>query len=97
MSPQPFQSGLIDLFRRQAFALDLREEMPDQIGNVLGALAQRRQSQRHHIETEEQILAEQALLDELPQIFVGCRDDAHVGLDRRAAADRGVLALLQHA
>ena len=38
-----------------------------------------------------------ALLDRVAQVLVGRGDDAHVGLDRRAAADRGVFALLQHA
>ncbi|MGY3344827.1 hypothetical protein ACVWYK_003596 [Bradyrhizobium sp. USDA 4470] len=38
-----------------------------------------------------------ALLDQHAQVLVGGRDDAHVGLDRGAAADRGVFALLQHA
>ena len=61
------------------------------------ALAQRRQPHRHDIQAEEQILAEQALLDQQAQILVGGGDDAHVGLDRRAAADRRVFALLQHA
>ena len=60
-------------------------------------LAQRRQPQRHHVEPEEQILAEQALLDQDAQVLVGRGDDAHIGLDRRAAADGRVLALLQHA
>ena len=71
--------------------------MPDQIGHVLDALAQRRQPQRHDVEAEEQVLAEQALLDQDAQILVGGGDDAHVGLDRGTAADGGVFALLQHA
>ena len=71
--------------------------MPDQVGHVLEPLAQRRQPQRHDVETEEQILAEQALLDQDAQVLVARRDDADVGLDRRAAADRRILALLQHA
>ena len=71
--------------------------MADQIGDVLDALAQRRQPQRHDVEAEEQILAEQALLDQHAQILVGGGDDAHIGLDRRAAADGRVFALLQHA
>ena len=57
----------------------------------------RRQPQRHDVEAEEQILAEQALLDQDAQVLVGGRDDPHVGLDRGAAADGGVFALLQHA
>ena len=71
--------------------------MPDQVGHVLDALAQRRQPQRHDVEPVEQVLAEQALLDQDAQVLVGGGDDAHIGLDRGAPADRGVLALLQHA
>ena len=58
---------------------------------------QRRQAERHDVETEEKVLAEEPLLNQNPQVLVGGRDDAHVGLDRGAPADRGVLALLQHA
>src|SRR4029077_2671289 len=62
---EALERGLIDLLERQAFTLDHGEEVSDQVGNVLGALAQRRQPQRHNVEPEKQILAEQALLDEL--------------------------------
>ncbi len=96
MALEPVERPLVELLGRQPFALHQGEEVPDQIGHVLGALAQRRQPQRHHIEPEEQILPEQALLDENAQVLVGRGDDAHVRLDRGAAADRGVLALLQH-
>ncbi len=64
MALEPVLRGRIDLLGRQAFALRLSEEVADQIGNVFGALAQRRQAQRHDVEAEEQILAEQALLDQ---------------------------------
>src|SRR3546814_8399095 len=70
------------------------EEMADEVGNVVGALAQRRQPDRHDVEAIEQILAEGALTDELAQVAVRRGDDPHVRLDRRAAADGGVLALL---
>src|SRR3546814_5421369 len=70
--------------------------MADEVGNVVGALAQRRQPDRHDVEAIEQILAEGALTDELAQVAVRRGDDPHVRLDRRAAADGGVLALLQH-
>src|SRR5262245_2681 len=53
MPLEAIDCGLIDLLRRKAFALDLREEMTDQIWNIFDALAQRRQSQGHHIEPEE--------------------------------------------
>ena len=91
-----FQRQRIELLRRQSVLFGQREEMPDQIGQILDPLAQRRKPQRHDVEAEEQVLAEQALLNQDPQILVARRDDAHVGLDRRAAADGGVFALLQH-
>jgi hypothetical protein len=87
----------VSSFLAAALLFGQREEMPDQVGQILDALAQRRQPQRHDVEAEEQVLAEQALLDQDAQVLVGRRDDAHVGLDRRAAADGGVFALLQHA
>src|SRR6185503_19310979 len=96
----PFQAllpGRIDVLGGQAFALRLREEMADEVGNVLAALAQRRQPQRHDVQAEEQVFAEQALLDQQPQVLVRGGDDAHVALDRRAAADGSVFALLQYA
>ena len=40
---------------------------------------------------------EQARADLHRKVAVGRRDDADVGADRRASADGGVLALLQHA
>ena len=94
---EPLDRGRLDLLRRQPFALGKREEVADEVGNVLDALAQRRQPQRHDVEAEEQVLAEQALLDQDAQVLVGRGDDADVGLDRRAAADGRVLALLEHA
>src|SRR3546814_18011742 len=43
-----------------------------------------------------EVFAEQALAHHLAQVAMSRRDDAHVGADRRAAANGGVLALLQH-
>ncbi len=74
-----------------------REEMTYQIRHVLTTLAQWRQPQRHDIQTVVKIFAEKPLRDELAQILVGRGHDAHIGLDRRAATDRHILALLQHA
>ena len=85
------------LLFRQALALHQGQEVADQVRHVLAALAQRRQAQRHDVEAEEQVFAEQALLDQRPQVLVGGGDDAHVALDRRAAANRRVFALLEHA
>src|SRR5690606_39666980 len=69
-----------DLFPWQALALGQREEVAHEIGNILGALAQRRQAQRHDVQAEKQILAKQSLLDQDPQILVGRRDNANVRL-----------------
>ena len=46
------------LLARQAFTLGLRKEMPDEIGNILAALAQGRQPDRHDIQPEKEIFAE---------------------------------------
>ena len=71
--------------------------MTNQVRHVLGAVAQRRQAQRHDVEPVEKILAEKTLVDQDLEVLVGGGDNPHVGLDRGAAADRGVFALLQHA
>src|SRR5215469_12683180 len=60
---EPVERGLVELLGRQPLPLHQGEEVADEIGHVLDALAQRRQAQRHHVEAEEQVLAEQALLD----------------------------------
>ena len=63
----PIERRLLDIFLRQAFADGDLEEMMHEIGNVLAALAQRRQAQRHDVQPEIQILAEQSLLNERAQ------------------------------
>ena len=50
---EPVNGGRQELPARQSFALDGIYEMAHQIGNVVGALAQRRQPDRHHVEPEE--------------------------------------------
>src|SRR5580693_4591272 len=97
MALKPFDGRLIDLLEGQALTRDHGEEMANQIGNILGALAQRWQAQRYYVQAEEQIFAKQALLDELAQILVGRGDDAHIRFNWSTAADSGVFALLQHA
>src|SRR5689334_7349590 len=74
-----------------------RQEMARQLDDVLAALAQRRQPDRHDVEAIEQILAELALADGLAQIAMGGGDDADIGLDRNPPADSGELALLEDA
>ena len=70
--------------------------MPDQIRNIFHAFAQRRQSDRDDIQSEIEVLAKEALIDQVPEILVGCRNNANIRLDRRSSSDSGVLSLLQY-
>ena len=65
--------------------------------DVVRPLAQRRQAQAHDVEAMQEVLAEQSLAHALLQVLVRGRDDAHVGAQRRVAADAVVLAVRQHA
>ena len=58
--------------------------MAHKIGHVLGTFAQRRQTHRRLVEAEEQVLAEQALLDQAAQVAVGGGDDPHIWRPARA-------------
>src|SRR6202022_342315 len=93
---QAFKRQGVELLRRQSVLLGKREKMPDQIRQILDPLAQRRQTQWHDVEAEEQILTKQTLLNQDTQILVARSDDPHVGLDRGAAADGSVFALLKY-
>jgi len=77
---------------REAPQEELRQR-PD----VLGALAQWRQVDAHHVQAVEQVLAEAAVLDRLLRIAVGRGDDPHVRAKGLVAADARKLAILQHA
>ena len=54
---QAFHRFTVDNFPRQAFGGGSAEEMANQFRNVLRALTQRRQPERHYVEPEEQVLA----------------------------------------
>src|SRR5262245_56700671 len=97
MSLHHFERRGIDRLSRHALALGLGQEVARQVLYILEPLAQRRQSHRHHVEPEEQILAEQSLMNELPEVAMRRRNDAHVRTYRLAPADGGILALLQNA
>src|SRR5258706_14330631 len=88
---------LVEPLRRQALLLRFAKEVPNEIGNVFGALAQRRQAQRQDVQPVIKVLAKQPLLNKLSKIAIAGGDDANVGLDRHASADGRVLALLQDA
>src|SRR3984893_17367317 len=54
----------LDPFERQTFSGGEHEEMLREIADILEAFAQRRQPQREDVQTEKQILAEEALADQ---------------------------------
>ncbi len=78
-------------------SLNFAEEVLDEERDVARALAQRRQADRHDVEAVEEVFAERAGGDELLEVAVGRRDEAHVDADRLDAADALELALLQRA
>ena len=73
------------------------EKMSDQFRDVLAALAQRRQVDRHDVEPVVQVLAEPAGGGFGQQVAVAGGDDAGVDADRLRVADALELALLQRA
>ena len=75
----------------------LVDEVVGQERNVLLALAQRRNVERHHVEPVIKIFAKGALLQRGAQILVGGGDHAHVDVARHVAAQALELALLQDA
>jgi hypothetical protein len=56
-----------------------------------------RQAYADHVQAMKQIFAKQPLPDALFEVLVRCGDDAHLGLERRVAADAVVVAIGQHA
>ena len=70
--------------------------MLDEHRHVRAALAQRRQGDRDHLQTVEEILAEAPLSDLLGEVLVRRGDDADVDPDGAVGADRADLAVLEH-
>ena len=73
------------------------EEELHQVGQVLDALAQRRDADRDDVDAVEQVLAERALAHAALEVDVGGGDQPELHLDRLAAADPLDLALLDGA
>ena len=71
------------MFDRQTLLRKLQEEMPCEIWDILNPLPQRRQSDRYHVKPIEQVLPEQSLSDQLPEIPVHRRDNPYIGADRQ--------------
>src|SRR5215471_11895369 len=72
-----------------------RGEVPGQLGNVLGALAQSRNVDGKHVQAVEQVLAKCSLLDHGAQISMRGGDDADVDLVRMVATKPLEFLLLQ--
>ena len=80
-----------------AGAGQLRGDGHHQVGQVVGALAQRGHLDGEHIQAVEQVLAEVTVGDPRFQVAVGGGDHAHIAADGLVAADAFEAALLQHA
>src|SRR5919201_775048 len=76
---------------------ELVEEVVAQQRNVLGALAKRRYAQCDGVDPEVEILTQLSFTEGRIEIDVGRADQPEVDVHDPVAADRPVLALLQHA
>src|ERR1019366_9449635 len=79
------------------FAAQAAHEFRRQQRNVLAPFTQRRHGNRHHVQTEKQVLAKFFFRDAFFEVAVRRGDDAHIHLDGAAAADAFQFALLQNA
>src|SRR5438132_5018673 len=68
------------------FALGVIEEGVDELGEIVEALTQRRQSELDSMQAIEQVRPESTPLDELTEGLVRRGDDPHVDVDRPVAA-----------
>jgi hypothetical protein len=85
---------------RTGFDLLLREELEEVLceeERVLAPLAERRQRDRHHVETVEEILAESPSLDLGLEIAIGRGDQAEVHAAGHGVPDAADLRVLKHA
>ena len=73
------------------------QDEPGQLRHVAATLAQRWHAQLDHVDAIEQILAELALLNQLAEVLVGGREDAHVHRNLVATADGAYRLLLDRA
>ena len=79
------------------FFVVVRQKMADQFRNVFAPLAQRRQVNRHHVQSIVQVFAKFVFVDQFLQIAIAGGDHAHIDANRLRIADALELALLQHA
>ena len=78
-------------------AAEAIDEVSRQGGDVLGALAQRRNHNRKHRQAEKEILAVMAGRDRRFEVAIRRGHDAHVDFERQRAADALELFLLERA
>src|SRR6185312_9407237 len=71
--------------------------MVDQDGDVVAALAQRRQREREHVDAVEEILAELAFAHLLGEITMGGNHYPHVDLHCPASSNALDLSFFEHA
>ena len=74
----------MSLFARFAAA---RQEVLRENGNVVAAVSERRNEERHDRDPVIQVVTEAAVLDGLTEIFIRRRDDADVHFRRMFGAD----------
>ena len=74
-----------------------RSEIINQHRNVIDAFTQSRHVNRENVEPIKKVHAESTFVDFSSQIFIGCHDHAHVGLNRAVATNALELFLLQDA
>ena len=90
-------SGEIAETRRWQRALARSRKWRASAGMSVGAIAQRRHAQRHHIQSMVEVFAKRAAPGLRRQIAIGGRDQPDVQLVSARAAHALELALLQHA
>jgi hypothetical protein len=91
------ERGLREGDRRTAFGFAAPHEIADERRKIVEALAQRRNGDRKHVESEEEVLAELAGGRACLEIAMRGRENTHVGAALLAAADALEGAFLQDA
>src|ERR1700730_6694759 len=71
------------------------DQILDQDGNIVDALAQCRNSNREHVETVEEILTEAAFSDGCAQVPICCREHSYVNRNRVAPSHSLELMVLE--
>src|SRR5207302_3224376 len=73
------------------------QQVSSQVGNVLAALAQRRQANLESVDAEIEIFPKLILLNHFPEVPVGGAEDAHAGAEWLRLTDAADFPRLQEA